>query len=49
MALLAVFLMRQQDRQLKVSLTSVNVECGWGLDSFKFTVFAVCGDGLSLV
>lgn len=24
-------LMRQQDRQLKVSLTSVNVECGWGL------------------
>ena len=30
-ALLAVFLMRQQDRQLKVSLTSVNVECGWGL------------------
>ena len=30
-ALLAVFLMRQQDRQLKVSLTSVNVERGWGL------------------
>ncbi len=30
-ALLAVFLMRQQDRQLKLSLTSVNVERGWGL------------------
>lgn len=40
-ALLAVFLMRQQDRQLKVSLTSVNVERGWGL-IFLNLLFLLC-------